>query len=132
MAASTCSSVVVVDTGAGFSAARLQDMLPLDDTEQVLSRVQVYLVFSVFQLLTLVETLTQRIAQQADHFHGNLHLMVVDSITMLLSPLLGGHPQGKSLRPEGKSLCPRVDPSYLTISQVELTICPLCVQAMHC
>lgn len=84
-----------MDTGAGFSASRLQDMLA--EREGVWSKIQVYQVFDVFQLLALLEALTQRVAKQVDYFHSNLHLLVLDSVTMLLSPLLGGHPQGTLL-----------------------------------
>ena len=92
VAAENSSSVVVVDTGSGFTATRLQDMLVWrgEESSRAMQRVSVYHIFSVFELLTLIETLHLRIAQQVDHFHSSMHLLVIDSITSLLSPLLGG------------------------------------------
>lgn len=62
-----------------------------------MERVRVYHVFSIFELLSLVSTLKDNVAKQVDSFHSNLHLLVVDPVTLFISPLLGGHQvQGRS------------------------------------
>ena len=41
--------------------------------------------------MDLLENLSERVSNQSDWFHSNLHLLLLDSVTPLLSPLLGGH-----------------------------------------
>ena len=48
-------------------------------------------VFHLFDLLALLHEVSKRVSNQSDWFHANLHLLLVDSVTPLLSPLLGGH-----------------------------------------
>ena len=57
----------------------------------LLERIQVHHLFNLFDLLGLLESVSERVSNQTDWLHTNLHLLLVDSVTPLLSPLLGGH-----------------------------------------
>ena len=57
----------------------------------MLERIKVHRLFNLFDLMNLLEATSKQVSNQTDWFHANLHLVLIDSVTPLLSPLLGGH-----------------------------------------
>ena len=57
---------------------------------RVLQRIRVFQVTDIFQLLSLLGTLGKNIAEEIDCFHSNIHVLIIDAITLFISPLLGG------------------------------------------
>lgn len=57
---------------------------------RVLERIRVFQVTDIFQLLSLLGTLRKNISEEIDHFHSNIHVLIIDAITLFISPLLGG------------------------------------------
>ena len=55
-----------------------------------MERIRVHHLFHLFDLLSLLEYLSQHISSQSNWLYSNLHLLLIDSVTPLLSPLLGG------------------------------------------
>ena len=107
----TKSSVVYINSGCSFSSTRLtqmlatkglnkevichvlQELLILFNFQQIarlLQRIKVYQVNDIFELLNLLGTLRKNIAEQIDRFHSNVHMVILDAITLFISPILGG------------------------------------------
>ncbi|XP_065913072.1 DNA repair protein RAD51 homolog 4-like [Dysidea avara] len=89
------NTVVYMDTCCSFDACRLAAMLNHHSnlqqySEDILERVHCYVVSNVFEALQLLADIEQRIITQCDLFHCRLRLIVIDSITILISPILGG------------------------------------------
>ena len=57
----------------------------------MLERIKVHRLFNLFDLMNLLEATSKQVSNQTDWFYANLHLVLIDSVTPLLSPLLGGH-----------------------------------------
>ena len=57
----------------------------------MLERIKVHRLFNLFDLMNLLEATSKQVSNQTDWFHANLHLVLIDSVTPLLSPLLGSH-----------------------------------------
>ncbi|XP_008072484.1 DNA repair protein RAD51 homolog 4 isoform X3 [Carlito syrichta] len=55
-----------------------------------LQRIQVVHVFDIFQMLGVLQDLRGTVAQQVSSSSGTLRMVVVDSVTAVVSPLLGG------------------------------------------
>lgn len=95
------SHVFYFDTSGSFSAERLVEIIQsnLADsfTQQqmrvLLSRVKCHRVFHVLDLLTKLESLKECLSLQHDAFCLNLKLIVIDSLNLLISPILGGESQ---------------------------------------
>uniref|UniRef100_A0A2K6FQW5 RAD51 paralog D n=1 Tax=Propithecus coquereli TaxID=379532 RepID=A0A2K6FQW5_PROCO len=55
-----------------------------------LQRIQVVHVFDIFQMLSVLQDLRGTVAQQVTSSSGTVKVVVVDSVTAVVSPLLGG------------------------------------------
>uniref|UniRef100_A0A4X1T9Z2 RecA family profile 1 domain-containing protein n=1 Tax=Sus scrofa TaxID=9823 RepID=A0A4X1T9Z2_PIG len=55
-----------------------------------LQRIQVVRVFDIFQMLDVLQDLRGAVAQQVSSSAGTVKVVVVDSVTAVVSPLLGG------------------------------------------
>ncbi|XP_010184455.1 PREDICTED: DNA repair protein RAD51 homolog 4 [Mesitornis unicolor] len=87
--------VLFLDSTAGFSASRLYQILQCqaeDEEEQLeaLQRVQVVRVFDVYEMLSAMQKLRDRLSQQVVSSVGPLKIVVVDSVSAVVYPLLGG------------------------------------------
>ncbi|NXI78041.1 RA51D protein, partial [Rhipidura dahli] len=102
--------VVFLDSTAGFTASRLYQMLQAqteDEEEQArqvlgrlrlcfvlqleaLQRIQVVRVFSIYELLSALQELRDRLSQQVVSSVGPLKVVVLDSVSAVIYPLLGG------------------------------------------
>ncbi|XP_034033648.1 DNA repair protein RAD51 homolog 4 [Thalassophryne amazonica] len=83
-------SVIYVDTTGGLSASRLLQMLHAetsntDEQMQALQRIHVFQIFDVFSLLDCLYDL-----QQASVGGGSVKAVIVDSVSAVIAPLLGG------------------------------------------
>ena len=86
--------------------------MSLQDLTRQLKRVKVVNVTDIFELLDVLETLRKNIAEQVDGFHSNLRLVILDSITYFISPLLGGR-QCHGERSKVTLAVSTLDPLYL-------------------
>ncbi|NWW16037.1 RA51D protein, partial [Falcunculus frontatus] len=86
--------VLFLDSTGGFTASRLYQMLRAqteDEEEQAaLQRVQVVRVFSIYELLSALQELRDRLSQQVVSSVGPLKMVVLDSVSAVIYPLLGG------------------------------------------
>ncbi|NWW56021.1 RA51D protein, partial [Ifrita kowaldi] len=95
--------VLFLDSTGGFTASRLYQMLRAqteDEEEQAsspgagssaaLQRVQVVRVFSIYELLSALQELRDRLSQQVVSSLGPLKMVVLDSVSAVIYPLLGG------------------------------------------
>ncbi|NXA03752.1 RA51D protein, partial [Sapayoa aenigma] len=91
--------VVFLDSTAGFTASRLYQMLRAqteDEEEQAsfpelaLQRIQVVRVFDIYEMLSALQELRNRLSQQVLSSTGPLKIVVVDSVSAVIYPLLGG------------------------------------------
>ncbi|NXS25142.1 RA51D protein, partial [Mystacornis crossleyi] len=100
--------VLFLDSTGGFTASRLYQMLQAqteDEEEQAilgrlrqcfvpqleaLQRIQVVRVFSIYELLGALQELRDRLSQQVVSSMGPLKIVVLDSVTAVIYPLLGG------------------------------------------
>ncbi|XP_023599161.1 DNA repair protein RAD51 homolog 4 isoform X4 [Myotis lucifugus] len=55
-----------------------------------LQRIQVVRAFDIFQMLDVLQGLRGSVAQQVSHSSGTVKVVIVDSVTAVVSPLLGG------------------------------------------
>uniref|UniRef100_A0A2K6FQV6 DNA repair protein RAD51 homolog 4 n=1 Tax=Propithecus coquereli TaxID=379532 RepID=A0A2K6FQV6_PROCO len=88
-------NVLYVDSSGGLTASRLLQLLQArtqDEEEQAgaLQRIQVVHVFDIFQMLSVLQDLRGTVAQQVTSSSGTVKVVVVDSVTAVVSPLLGG------------------------------------------
>ncbi|XP_027718330.1 DNA repair protein RAD51 homolog 4-like isoform X2 [Vombatus ursinus] len=96
-------SVLYIDSTGGLTASRLLQLLQArteDEEEQAgaLQRIHVVRVFDIFQMLDAFQDLRGSISQQATNASGPVKIVVVDSVSAVVSPLLGGqHSEGLAL-----------------------------------
>ncbi|XP_068567764.1 DNA repair protein RAD51 homolog 4 [Cebidichthys violaceus] len=88
-------SVIFIDTTGGLTASRLLQMLRAvtsDAEEQMaaLQRIHVFRLFNVFALLDCLYGLRGGRLQQASVGGGSVKAVIVDSVSAVISPLLGG------------------------------------------
>lgn len=86
--------VVYVDTQGSFSATRVKDIVSLNivaqcSVENVLSRVIVYSITDLFQLVSFVWELREKIASMSEMFYSNINVFIIDSLSSLILPLVG-------------------------------------------
>ncbi|XP_036922552.1 DNA repair protein RAD51 homolog 4 [Sturnira hondurensis] len=87
--------VLYVDSNGGLTASRILQLLQartLDEGEQAaaLRRIQVVRAFDLFQVLDVLQDLRGAMAQQVSDSSGTVKVVIVDSVTAVVSPLLGG------------------------------------------
>ncbi|NWZ02317.1 RA51D protein, partial [Loxia curvirostra] len=88
--------ILFLDSTGGFTAARLYQMLQAqteDEEEQASSldlRVQVERVFNIYEVLRALQELRDRLSQQVVSSMGPLKVVVLDSVSAVIYPLLGG------------------------------------------
>ncbi|KAM3869004.1 DNA repair protein RAD51 homolog 4 [Diretmus argenteus] len=88
-------SVIYVDTTGGLSASRLLQMLQAESSnaeEQMdaLQRIHIFRVFDIFSLLSCLHNLRCGGLQQASVGGGSVKAVIVDSVSAVISPILGG------------------------------------------
>ncbi|NWZ81914.1 RA51D protein, partial [Poecile atricapillus] len=95
--------VLFLDSTGGFTASRLYQILRAqteDEEEQArlcfvlqleaLQRVQVVRVFNIYELLGALQELRDRLSQQAVSSVGPLKVVLLDSVSAVIYPVLGG------------------------------------------
>nr|XP_041575987.1 DNA repair protein RAD51 homolog 4 isoform X3 [Taeniopygia guttata] len=87
--------VLFLDSTGGFTASRLYQMLQAqteDEEEQLeaLQRVRVERVFNIYEVLRALQELRDRLSQQVVSSMGPLKVVVLDSVSAVIYPLLGG------------------------------------------
>uniref|UniRef100_A0A803XTT4 DNA repair protein n=1 Tax=Meleagris gallopavo TaxID=9103 RepID=A0A803XTT4_MELGA len=87
--------VVFLDSTGGFTASRLYQMLQarVEDREEqmeALQRVQVVRVFDIYEMLRALHEVRDCLSQQVESSAGLLKAVLIDSVSAVLSPLLGG------------------------------------------
>ncbi|NXG43649.1 RA51D protein, partial [Psilopogon haemacephalus] len=86
--------VLFLDSTAGFTASRLYQIFQAqteDKEEQAaLQRVQVVRVFDVYEMLRALQELRDGLSQQVVSSMGPLKVVVIDSVSAVMYPLLGG------------------------------------------
>ncbi|KAM6910932.1 DNA repair protein RAD51 homolog 4 [Lycodopsis pacificus] len=88
-------SVVFIDTTGGLTASRLLQMLQAETSnaeEQMaaLQRIHIFRLFNVFSLLDCLHGLRGGRLQQACVGGGSVKAVIVDSVSAVIAPLLGG------------------------------------------
>uniref|UniRef100_A0A2K5D7J1 DNA repair protein RAD51 homolog 4 n=1 Tax=Aotus nancymaae TaxID=37293 RepID=A0A2K5D7J1_AOTNA len=88
-------NVLYIDSSGGLTASRLLQLLQAktqDEEEQAeaLQRIQVVYAFDIFQMLDVLQELRGTVVQQVTGSSGTVKVVVVDSVTAVVSPLLGG------------------------------------------
>ncbi|XP_045155944.1 DNA repair protein RAD51 homolog 4 [Echinops telfairi] len=88
-------NVLYVDSSGGLTASRLLQLLQARTQEEeeqagALQRIQVVHVFDIFRLLHVLQDLRGGMGAQQVISSGTLKVVVVDSVTAVISPLLGG------------------------------------------
>ncbi|KAM7397611.1 hypothetical protein PAMA_005765 [Pampus argenteus] len=95
--------VVYIDTTGGLTAGRLLQMLQTEtsNTEEqmeALQRIRIFRLFDVFSLLECLHRLRSSGLHQASGGGVSVKAVIVDSVSAVISPLLGGkHNEGMSL-----------------------------------
>ncbi|XP_021271746.1 DNA repair protein RAD51 homolog 4 isoform X2 [Numida meleagris] len=87
--------VFFLDSTGGFTASRLYQMLQaqVEDKEEqleALQRVQVVRVFDIYEMLRALHEVRDCLSQQVESSAGPLKAVLIDSVSAVLSPLLGG------------------------------------------
>uniref|UniRef100_A0A8C8AGH8 DNA repair protein RAD51 homolog 4 n=1 Tax=Otus sunia TaxID=257818 RepID=A0A8C8AGH8_9STRI len=87
--------VLFLDSTGGFTASRLYQMLQAqaeDKEEQLeaLQRIQVVRVFNIYEMLSALQELRDRLSQQVMSSVGPFKIVVIDSVSAVIYPLLGG------------------------------------------
>ncbi|OBS64442.1 hypothetical protein A6R68_07010 [Neotoma lepida] len=88
-------NVLYVDSNGGMTASRLLQLLQArtqDEEKQAgaLQRIQVVHTFDIFQMLDMLQDLRGAMAQQVTTSSGTVKVVIVDSVTAVVAPLLGG------------------------------------------
>ncbi|NP_001264867.1 DNA repair protein RAD51 homolog 4 isoform 2 [Mus musculus] len=88
-------NVLYVDSNGGMTASRLLQLLQArtqDEEKQAsaLQRIQVVRSFDIFRMLDMLQDLRGTIAQQEATSSGAVKVVIVDSVTAVVAPLLGG------------------------------------------
>ncbi|NXY71208.1 RA51D protein, partial [Glareola pratincola] len=86
--------VLFLDSTGGFTASRLYQMLraqaEAEEEQAALQRIQVVRVFNVYEMLSALQELRDRLSQQVVSSTGPLKMVVIDSVSAVIYPLLGG------------------------------------------
>ncbi|XP_065709211.1 DNA repair protein RAD51 homolog 4 [Patagioenas fasciata] len=87
--------VLFLDSTGGFAASRLYQILRAraeDEEEQLeaLQRIQVIRAFDIYEVLSALQDLRDRLSQQVMSSMGPLKVVMVDSVSAVVYPLLGG------------------------------------------
>ncbi|XP_038058675.1 DNA repair protein RAD51 homolog 4-like [Patiria miniata] len=88
-------NVLYIDTNGGFSSQRLQDIMAArGNTDKIMAaafqRLRCARTFDLFELLSLLEMTKSSMDSGSDAFYASLKLVVVDSVTAVVAPVLGG------------------------------------------
>ncbi|KAM9846667.1 DNA repair protein RAD51 homolog 4 [Aulostomus maculatus] len=88
-------SVIYIDTTGGLTAGRLLQMLQTqtastEEQMEALQRIHVLRLFDVFSLLDCLHSLHGGGLRQASVGGGSVKAVIVDSVSAVISPLLGG------------------------------------------
>ncbi|XP_032699121.1 DNA repair protein RAD51 homolog 4 isoform X2 [Lontra canadensis] len=88
-------NVLYIDSNGGLTASRILQLLQArtpDEEEQAgaLQRIQVVRAFDVFQMLAVLQDFRGAVSQQVSSASATVKVVVVDSVTAVVSPLLGG------------------------------------------
>nr|XP_036864348.1 DNA repair protein RAD51 homolog 4 isoform X2 [Manis javanica] len=88
-------NILYINSSGGLTASRILQLLQAktpDEEEQAgaLQRIQVVHVFDIFQMLGVLQDLRGSVGQQVSSSSGTMKVVVVDSVTAVVSPLLGG------------------------------------------
>uniref|UniRef100_A0A667X0J2 DNA repair protein RAD51 homolog 4 n=1 Tax=Myripristis murdjan TaxID=586833 RepID=A0A667X0J2_9TELE len=86
--------VMYVDTTGGLSASRLLQMLQAESSNveeqmEALQRIHIFHAFDIFSLLSYLYSLPATI-QQVSVGGGSVKAVIVDSVSAIISPILGG------------------------------------------
>uniref|UniRef100_A0A3Q3WV54 DNA repair protein RAD51 homolog 4 n=1 Tax=Mola mola TaxID=94237 RepID=A0A3Q3WV54_MOLML len=96
-------SVIFIDTTGGLTARRLLQMLEAETSNreeqmEALQRIHIFRLFDVFSLLDCLYSLRTGMLQQASVGGGSVKAVIVDSVSAVIAPLLGGkQSEGMSL-----------------------------------
>ncbi|KFO98486.1 DNA repair protein RAD51 4, partial [Calypte anna] len=86
--------VLFLDSTGGLTASRLYQMLQArveDEEEQAtLQRIQVVRVFDIYEMLSALQELRDCLSQQVLSSVGPLKIVIIDSVSAVIYPLLGG------------------------------------------
>ncbi|XP_063198072.1 DNA repair protein RAD51 homolog 4 isoform X2 [Chroicocephalus ridibundus] len=87
--------VLFLDSTGGFTASRLYQMLRAqaqaeEEQLEALQRIQVVRVFNIYEMLSALQELRDRLSQQVVSSTGPLKMVVIDSVSAVIYPLLGG------------------------------------------
>ncbi|KAF5188677.1 Dna repair protein rad51 [Thalictrum thalictroides] len=102
------ASVVFVDTCNSFSSSRIAGFMERllnpslkeakhKTLERIMSNVSCHSVFDIFGLLDLLHCLELKLRTQVKTDDCKLRLLIIDSISSLITPILGGGAHGHSL-----------------------------------
>ncbi|XP_026183792.1 DNA repair protein RAD51 homolog 4 [Mastacembelus armatus] len=88
-------SVIYIDTTGGLTASRLLKMLQTETSNreeqmEALQRIRIFRLFDVLSLLDCLYSLRSGGLQQASVGGGSVKAVIVDSVSAVISPLLGG------------------------------------------
>nr|XP_044600536.1 DNA repair protein RAD51 homolog 4 isoform X1 [Equus asinus] len=88
-------NVLYIDSSGGLTGSRLLQLLqartPVEEEQAgALQRIQVVRAYDIFQMLDALQDLRSTVAQRVSGSSGTVKVVVVDSVTAVVSPLLGG------------------------------------------
>ncbi|XP_032284892.1 DNA repair protein RAD51 homolog 4 isoform X1 [Phoca vitulina] len=88
-------NVVYIDSSGGLTASRILQLLQARTPEEeeqagALQRIQVVRAFDIFQMLDVLQDFRGAMFQQVSSASATVKVVVVDSVTAVVSPLLGG------------------------------------------
>nr|XP_045745339.1 DNA repair protein RAD51 homolog 4 isoform X2 [Mirounga angustirostris] len=88
-------NVVYIDSSGGLTASRILQLLQARTPEEeeqagALQRIQVVRAFDIFQMLDVLQDFRGAMSQQVSSASVTVKVVVVDSVTAVVSPLLGG------------------------------------------
>ncbi|XP_078335473.1 DNA repair protein RAD51 homolog 4-like isoform X2 [Crassostrea virginica] len=87
-------NVLYIDTCGSFSADRLAEIAASqygeECSEDVLKAVKVVEAFDIFQLMTVLQNIKEDFISQTDPFYDDLKVLIVDSVSAVIYPSLGG------------------------------------------
>ncbi|XP_074643297.1 DNA repair protein RAD51 homolog 4-like [Tubulanus polymorphus] len=91
----TGQNVIYMDTGGSFCCHWLQNYLQqLDTNEEIIRdtcrRVRCVQIFDIFELLKCLNELKTKLNEQTDPFLNGVKLLIIDCVTAVISPHLGG------------------------------------------
>ncbi|XP_015454845.1 DNA repair protein RAD51 homolog 4 isoform X2 [Pteropus alecto] len=109
-------NVLYIDSNGGLTASRILQLLQArtpDEEEQAgaLQRIHVVHAFDIFQMLDVLQDLRGTVTQQVNLSSGTVKVVVVDSVTAVVSPLLGGQQR------EGLALMMQLAQELKTLAQ---------------